>query len=320
MSVRLVTTPWFTKNLAAGWVDTCGRSPGADRADGTDGAIVPHRDTRIIAALLLAIDIGNTNITVGLFRSGTLALFRRAATDPTATADEIELVLTGLLGLDDATFADVGAIACASVVPPLTAAVESVARRRDRPLTIAGPGTVPVPVRVDRPGEVGADRLVNALAAARLHGTPAVVVDLGTATSFDCVGADGAYVGGAFAPGLELGLEALAARTAKLPRIELRSPDRAIGRDTVSAMQAGTVFGYQALVSGLLVRIRRELADATEVEPQAIKAILTGGLSAAPWAADLDGIDAIDPELTLRGLAILHAEVTGGELLELGLP
>jgi type III pantothenate kinase len=147
-----------------------------------------------------------------------------------------------------------------------------------------------------------------------------VVVDFGTATTFDCVGLDGAYVGGAIAPGLELGLEALAARTAKLPRIELRSPDRAIGRDTVSAMQAGTIFGYQALASGLLVRIKRELADLSDVDPATIKTILTGGLAAAPWAADLDGIDAIDPELTLRGLAILQAEVSGGERLELGLP
>jgi type III pantothenate kinase len=147
-----------------------------------------------------------------------------------------------------------------------------------------------------------------------------VVVDFGTATTFDCVAADGAYVGGAIAPGLELGLEALAARTAKLPRIELRAPDRAIGRDTVSAMQSGTVFGYQSLVGGLLSRIRRELADQSGVAPADVKAILTGGLSAAPWARDLDGIDAIDPDLTLKGLAIVHAEVAGGERLELGLP
>ena len=143
--------------------------------------------------------------------------------------------------------------------------VELVAARHGIGVLVATAGTVPLAIRVDRPGEVGADRLVNALAAQRLYGTPAVVVDLGTATTFDCVGADGAYVGGAIAPGLELGLEALAARTAKLPRIELRTPDRAIGRDTVSAMQSGTVFGYQALTSGLLARIRAELAGAADV-------------------------------------------------------
>ncbi|HET7167583.1 MAG TPA: type III pantothenate kinase [Candidatus Limnocylindrales bacterium] len=270
--------------------------------------------------MLLAIDIGNTNVTIGLFRGGALVATRRAATPARATADELELLVESLLRLDDASLADVSAIACASVVPALTAHVETVARDRERALTVASAGTVPLAIRVDRPAEVGADRLVNALAAARLYGTPAVVVDFGTATTLDCVALDGAYVGGAIAPGLELGLEALAARTAKLPRIELRAPDRAIGRDTVSAMQAGTVFGYQALTTGLLARVRRELADMTAVAPADVRAILTGGLSAAPWASSLDGIDAIDPDLTLKGLAIVHAEVAGGERLELGLP
>ncbi len=270
--------------------------------------------------MLLAIDIGNTNISVGLVRGGLILATRRAATNARATADELEWLLDGFLRLDDASFADVDAVALASVVPALTAAVETVAARRDRTLVVATAGTTPIAIRVDRPSEVGADRLVNALAAARLYGTPAVVVDFGTATTFDCVGPDGAYVGGAIAPGLELGLEALAARTAKLPRIELRAPDHAIGRDTISAMQSGTVFGYQSLTAGLLARIRRELADLAGIDPSGVRAILTGGLSAAPWASALDGIDAIDPDLTLRGLAILYAEVAGGERLELGLP
>ena len=270
-------------------------------------------------AMLLAVDIGNTNVTLGLFKAGALVATRRAATTPRATPDELELLLDGLLRLDDAAFADIGSIACASVVPQLTAGMEAIAARRDRPLIVATAGTVPIPIRIDRPQDAGADRLVNALAAARLHGTPAIVVDFGTATTFDCVAADGAYVGGAIAPGLELGLEALAARTAKLPRIELRTPDRAIGRDTIGAMQSGTIFGYQALVEGLLARIRRELADAAGTAPNEVTAILTGGLSAAPWARALEGIDAIDPDLTLKGLAILHAEVRGGEPLELGL-
>jgi type III pantothenate kinase len=252
-------------------------------------------------------------------RNGTLVATRRAATHQRATADELEHLLDGLLRLDDVAFADVGSIACASVVPNLTAALELVAERRERPLVVASAGTVPIPIRVDRPEQVGADRLVNALAAHRIHGAPAVVVDFGTATTLDCVASDGAYVGGAIAPGLELGLEALAARTAKLPRIELRAPDRAIGRDTVSAMQSGTVLGYQALVAGLLAKVRRELADANGVEPLDVKAILTGGLSQAPWVRALDGIDAIDPDITLKGLAILHAEVTGGQPLRLEL-
>jgi len=269
--------------------------------------------------MLLALDIGNTNVTVGLFRAGALLATRRAATNPRATTDEVEFLLDGLLRLDGIAIADLDAIALASVVPILTGAVEMIAERRDRPLLVASAGTVPLAVRVDRPDDVGADRLVNALAAARLHGTPAVVVDFGTATTLDCIASDGAYVGGAIAPGLELGLEALAARTAKLPRIELRAPDRAIGRDTVSAMQSGTIFGYQALAAGLLSRVRAELADANDVAPADVRAILTGGLSAAPWARSLEGIDAIDPDLTLKGLAILHAEVGGGEPLRLGL-
>ena len=269
--------------------------------------------------MLLVVDIGNTNITLGLVRAGVLVASRRATTHPRSTADELEHLLDALLRLDDAAIPDVSGIAAASVVPALTAALETVAERRSLPLVVASAGTVPIAVRVDRPGEVGADRLVNALAAARLHGTPAVVVDFGTATTFDCVGADGAYVGGAIAPGLELGLEALASRTAKLPRVELRSPDRAIGRDTVSAMQSGTVFGYQALASGLLARIRRELADQSGSNAHEVHAILTGGLAAAPWARGVEGVDAIDPDLTLKGLAILHAEVSGGDPIEIGL-
>ena len=269
--------------------------------------------------MLLAIDIGNTNVTVGSFRNGSLVAIRRTATDPNATADELELRLSDLLRLDDAVFADVSAIALASVVPSLTDVLAVVAERLERPLLVASAGTVPLPIRVDRPSEVGADRLVNALAAARLHGVPAIVIDCGTATTFDCLAPDGAYVGGAIAPGLVLGLEALAARTAKLPRVELRTPDRAIGRDTVAAIQSGSILGYRALVTGLLARLRRELADAGDVAPEAIHAILTGGLASAPWAASLEGIDVVDPDLTLKGLAILHAEVAGGQPLQLGL-
>ena len=265
--------------------------------------------------MLLALDIGNTNITLAVASGGVLGATRRAVTSHAATGDQFELLLTGLLALDGHALADISGLALASVVPSLTASVEAVASRRSIPIVIASAGSVPLAVRVDRPDEVGADRIVNALAAARLYGAPAVVVDFGTATTFDCVGPDGAYVGGAIAPGLELGLEALATRTARLPRIELRTPDRAIGRDTVSAMQSGTVFGYQALASGLLARIRAELAEGFGVAPADVRAILTGGLSAAPWASGVEGVDVIDPDLTLKGLAILYAEVAGGDPL-----
>ena len=209
--------------------------------------------------MLLALDIGNTNVTLGLFRAGALARARaapRRTRGPRPTSSSS--LLDGLLRLDGDRLADVDAIALRlGRAGADRRASRPIAARRERPLAgRRAPGPCPLAVRVDRPGEVGADRLVNALAAARLYGTPAVVVDFGTATTLDCVAADGAYVGGAIAPGLELGLEALAARTAKLPRIELRAPDRAIGRDTVSAMQSGTVFGYQALAAGLLARVR----------------------------------------------------------------
>jgi type III pantothenate kinase len=273
----------------------------------------------MIPAMLLALDIGNSNITTGLFRAGALLAVRRVATVPQATSDEIELALAGLLQLDGIGLAEVDSIVLASVVPAISAAIEAIAERHDQPLLIASSGNVPLAVRVDRPADVGADRLVNALAAARLHGTPAVVADFGTATTFDCVAGDGAYVGGAIAPGLELGLEALAARTAKLPRVELRAPDRAIGRDTIGAIQAGSVLGYQSLASGLLERIRAELAETNGVAPSEVRTIATGGLSRAPWIRGVHGFDVIDPELTLKGLAILHAEVGGGEPLELGL-
>lgn len=266
---------------------------------------VPVFGPRIIAPMLLALDVGNTNTTLGIIREGSVGHARRAHTRPSATVDELELLLDGLLQLEGIALKDVREIVLASVVPTVTATITELAQARGISLLVASAATVPIPVRVERPAEVGADRLVNALAATRLYGAPAIVVDFGTATNFDVVAADGAYVGGALAPGLELGLEALAARTAKLPRIELSRPARAIGRDTVSAMQSGAVIGYVGLVRELIGAIRAELALDSSERPQVI---LTGGLSNAPWAADIPDVDAIDPQLTLRGLALLHAE------------
>jgi type III pantothenate kinase len=269
--------------------------------------------------VLLAVDVGNTNVTIGSFRNGSLVAVRRASTPRGGTTDEVEILVEGLLRLDDTAFADVSAVVAASVVPAVSTALEAVTARRERPLLLAGAGTVPLPIRVDRPGDVGADRLVNALAASRLHGTPAIVVDLGTATTFDCVAHDGAFVGGAIAPGVELGLAALASGTARLPRVELRIPERAIGRDTAAAIQSGTVLGHVAMVQGLLGKARRELADAADMAPADVHVVLTGGLSRAPFAASIEGVESVDPDLTLKGLAILHAEVAGGQPLKLSL-
>jgi type III pantothenate kinase len=265
--------------------------------------------------MLLALDIGNTNVTLGLVHGEAIIAARRATTRAASTADELEVLIDGLLHLDGASMSDVSGISLASVVPSLTGVTASMADRRGIPLMVAGPGNMPMPIRVQRPTEVGADRLVNGVAVARLYGTPAIVVDFGTATTFDCIARDGAYVGGAIAPGLELGLEALASRTARLPRIELQEPAKVIGTDTVSAMQSGVVIGYRSLTIGLLEKIRIELGRAEKVDPNSIQVVLTGGLSAAPWARSLPEVDAIDPELTLKGLAILWALANGDPIV-----
>jgi type III pantothenate kinase len=261
--------------------------------------------------MLLALDVGNTNLTLGLAQGETIIASRRAATRPVCTPDELELLIDGLLRLDGASLSDATGMALASVVPALTGCATAMAERLNLPAVVASAETMPIPIRVERPAEVGPDRLVNALAVAKLYGAPAIVVDFGTATTFDCVARDGGYVGGAIAPGLQLGMEALATRTARLPRIELAEPIKAIGTDTVSAMQSGIVLGYRALTLGLLERLRAELARSEKAKESSVQVVLTGGLSTAPWANDLPGIDAVDPELTLKGLMILWALTYG---------
>ncbi len=261
--------------------------------------------------MLLAIDVGNTNLRLGTVRDGALAATRRAATPAAATPDEVEILLGALLDLDGLRLDDIGAFVLAATVPAMAAAVETVAARRAIICVTASALTIPLPVRVDRPGDVGPDRLVNAYAVAHLHGTPAVVVDCGTATTLDAVDHAGAFVGGAIAPGLVLGLEALAARTARLPRVEPSLPASPIGADTAAAIRSGTVLGHRAMIEGLLLRMRRELAAAAGLAPHDVRVVLTGGLAALPWAATVEGVDAIDPELTLRGLVLLHRALTG---------
>ena len=269
------------------------------------------RQGRYHRLMLLALDIGNTNVTLGLVNGDTVMASRRAATRAGSTSDEFEILIDGLLHIDGASMADVSGISLSSVVPSLATVATSVAERRGLPMLIASSGNMPMPLRVQHPAEVGPDRLVNAVAVARLYGTPAIVVDFGTATKFDCVDRDGAFIGGAIAPGIELGIEALASRTARLPRIDMVAPEKAIGTDTISAMQSGVVLGYRALTLGLLERIRGEMVRSERVDPDTIQVVATGGLSAAPFVAALPGIVAIDPELTLKGLAILWALANG---------
>jgi type III pantothenate kinase len=260
------------------------------------------------AKVVLALDVGNTNVTLGLVVDGALTGSRRAITPRTPTPDELELLLAGLLELEGRRLGEIEAISLASVVPAVTDALQVVTERRSMPLLEATAETVPIPIRVDRPAEAGADRLVNALAVQRLYGKPAIVLDFGSATTLDVVAKDGAYLGGAIAPGLELGLEALARNTAKLPRIELRVPEHAIGSNTEDAMRSGAIHGYIGLGRELLERTRAELAASEGVEPSVIRTVATGGLAHQPWVAEIGGIDAIDTDLTLKGLAILYHE------------
>ena len=254
---------------------------------------------------LLAADIGNTNITLGLFEDEVLARSWRAITRANATADEVATMLTGFLSLDGHRLDELDAVALASVVPPLTETWERLATERIGVTPVAIDATTlagVLEIRIDRPAEAGADRLANALAAHREFGGPAIVIDLGTSTNFDLVDADGAYIGGAIAPGMGLSLEALVGRASKLPRIELRRPPTAIGANTVHAMQSGTVLGYIGLVSGLLTALRGELVERSPSGSR-LTVIATGGYTHQPWLRDVPGIDAVEPDLTLRGIS-----------------
>ena len=258
--------------------------------------------------MLLAADIGNTDLTLGLFDGDELVGSWRAASRASATPDELALQVTGMLGLDGHRLAELDAVALASVVPPLTETfTQFLHRRLDlAPVTVDAASLDGIlAIEIDNPSEAGADRLANALAARETHGGPAIVVDLGTSTNFDLVSADGAYIGGAIAPGLGLSLEALVGRASKLPRIELQRPPSAIGTNTIHAMQSGTVNGYIGLVTGLLAALRGELIGRSPAGSR-VTVIATGGYTHEPWLAEVPGIDAVEPDLTLRGIRMAH--------------
>jgi type III pantothenate kinase len=261
---------------------------------------------------LLAVDIGNTNVTLGLFNNAELAGSWRATTRAGATPDETAALVRDMLALGGHGTDALTAVAIASVVPPLTETVTQFARRRLQldPLVVDAAALEGIlAISIDRPAEAGADRLCNALAAGIEVGGPAIVVDLGTSTNFDVIDATGAYVGGAIAPGLGLSLEALVGRASKLPRIELRRPPQAIGSNTVQAMQSGTVLGYIGLVSGLLTALRGELAERSPAGSR-VTVIATGGYISEPWLDDVPGIDRIEPDLTLRGIHYAWERIT----------
>jgi len=249
--------------------------------------------------MLLTIDIGNTNITLGLYDGDVLGPRWRLATIHERMPDEYGLQLLSLLAHANTTPEDLTGICIASVVPPLTSKFEEACQRYlgRAPLVVDAGVKTGVNIRYEPPRAVGADRIVDAAAVQRLYGGPACVVDFGTATTFNAITAEGDYLGGAIAPGIGIAADALFERTAKLPRVDLKRPPTAIGRNTPHAMQSGLLFGYVSLVEGMVARFRDELG------PE-MKVIATGGFSET-IAQETEAIDIIDPWLTLKGLQIV---------------
>lgn len=249
--------------------------------------------------MLLTIDIGNTNLTLGLYQGEALGPRWRLATVHDRMPDEYGLQFVGLLAHSGYSPLDLTGICLASVVPPLTGRVVEACRTylHQDPLVVDAGVKTGVRVRYEDPRAVGADRIVDAAAVLRLYGAPACVVDFGTATTFDAISAEGDYLGGAIAPGINIAAEALVSHTAKLPRVDLQRPPNAIGRNTVHAMQSGLLFGYVALVEGMVARFRGELGPK-------MKVIATGGL-AEIVAKETGVLEIIAPWLTLDGLRIV---------------
>jgi type III pantothenate kinase len=250
--------------------------------------------------MLLAIDIGNTNITFGLYEGKELRASWRIRTIHDRMPDEYGILLDQLFRHQGHRPAQVTGVALASVVPPLTPVFEQVCRDYvgQTPLVVDAGVRTGVRIRYDNPRDVGADRVVDAAAVRALYSVPACVVDFGTATTFDALSAEGDYLGGAIAPGIGIAAQALFERTAKLPRVELTRPPSAIGRNTPHAIQSGLLFGYVGLVEGMVARFRAELGPETT-------AIATGGL-AEVIARETDVVDVVDPWLTLHGLRIVY--------------
>ncbi len=261
--------------------------------------------------MLLTIDVGNTNMVLGLFEGETVAEHWRVATDPVRTADELAVLFRGLLA--QATRPrepEVTGIALCSTVPSVLHEMREMCRRHYSgvPALIVEPGVrTGVSIRMDNPKEVGTDRIMNTVAAAHLYGGPAVVVDFGTSTNFDAVSASGEFVGGAFAPGIEISVDALSRRAAQLLKVELTRPKRVIGKNTVEALQSGIIFGFAGQVEGVATRMRDELAPGN---PESVTVIATGGL--APLVLDeISVIDAYEPWLTLIGLRLVYERNLG---------
>ena len=250
--------------------------------------------------MLLAVDIGNTNIALGVFEGEQLRATWRMATGVNQMADEYAALLLNLLHHRDIDISDIKEVALCSVVPPLTTTFVDLSQRyfHTTPLVVGAGVKTGVRIRMDNPREVGADRIADAAAAHHLYGGPVIIIDLGTATTFGIVSKEGDYIGGIIATGIATAAEALFTRTAQLPRVELTHPNRVIGTNTVTAMQSGIIYGYASLVEGMLARIEKELGEKATV-------VATGGY-AELIAKETAVIDKVNLDLTMIGLRLIY--------------
>ncbi|MCH7996224.1 MAG: type III pantothenate kinase [Chloroflexi bacterium] len=250
--------------------------------------------------MLLAVDIGNSNISLGVFQGEELRATWRIATDVNKQADEYEALFQGMLSIRSLQPSCIKESVICSVVPPLTGVFQEFCERYlgHKPLIVGMGVKTGIRINYESPRDVGADRVADAVAAYHKYGGPVIVVDFGTATVIDAISGDGVYLGGAIAPGIGIAAEALFARTSKLHRVELLAPPTAIGKNTVDSMQSGLIFGYVGLVEELVRRFQKELGEKARV-------IATGGL-ASIIAKETSVLETVDPNLTLDGLRLIH--------------
>jgi type III pantothenate kinase len=249
--------------------------------------------------MLLTIDVGNTGMGLGVWEGDQLRVTWRMATATSRMSDEYAALLFPLLYEADLETSDITDVCICSVVPPMVVTLEDMFKRHfnTSPLVVSAGTKTGVRIRMDNPREVGTDRIVHSVAAHQLYGGPLIIVDMGTATTFDTISKNGDYTGGAIAPGFQTAAEALFARTAMLPRVNLLRPAKAIGTNTIAAMQSGIVFGYISLIEGMVARIQKEL-------PEKAKVILTGGYIDL-IARETNIIDEVNPNLILIGLRLI---------------
>lgn len=251
--------------------------------------------------MLFVIDVGNTHIACGIYEKDTLINSFRVRTEKNRTADELGMLFLNFFKHFKVNVADIKGVAISNVVPPLTHTINIMCKKyfNKDPFFVSPGIKTGMPILYDNPKEVGADRIVNAVAAYKKYKKALVVIDFGTATTFDCVTKKGEYVGGVIIPGIEISLEALAERTAKLPKIELVTPEKVIGKNTISAIQSGIIFGYAGMVDAICEKIKIEMKDKN------IGFYATGGL-AGVISKETKYIECVEPNLTLDGLKILY--------------